>query len=301
MTVNVQRGRGTDKVHSSDGSLTLSEQTRRHQDFLDAPPITVRCGLCPDWQFDGPSLEARAAASLHRAELHPDQAEKRRTVKRECKVPGCVKHCKPGSDRCWDHATVKEAATDVPENDLARERAQVGAASSTAAVLGEVALVGESAVTGSADVLGDPVRSDASPNTDIHDDERATMECKTDGCDRDASDAPKAGPTARLCATHRAERSAEISKARTGRPRGAQGVALGGGNASQPKKPRRAAVAKPKRARKIVIGVPPAAVNGSHTAKAERLLAAATAVDDAEAALEQARATLKQAVEELAA
>src|SRR5206468_10154755 len=40
--------------------------------------------------------------------------------------------------------------------------------------------------------------------------------CKREGCDRDASDAPKAGPTSRLCAAHRLERSNEISAARTG-------------------------------------------------------------------------------------
>lgn len=60
-----------------------------------------------------------------------------------------------------------------------------------------------------------------------------------------------------------------------------------GGNDSKPKKPR---------AKKVVVGVPPAALNGSHTSKADRFLAAARAVDECEAALELARAELKDAL-----
>jgi hypothetical protein len=48
--------------------------------------------------------------------------------------------------------------------------------------------------------------------------------CKREGCERDASDAPKAGPTSRLCAAHRRERSNELSASRTGKPRAAKMV-----------------------------------------------------------------------------
>lgn len=118
-------------------------------------------------------------------------------------------------------------------------------------------------------------------------DEREHMiECKVDGCDGDASDAPKAGPTARLCATHRAERGAEISASRLGRRRNS-------GGATRPKPKRKTSTAKPKPAVAAV-----SSTNGSHASKAERLIAAARAVDDAEAALAAAKASLANTVQE---
>lgn len=72
-------------------------------------------------------------------------------------------------------------------------------------VLGEVAAVGKEADSGAADTfLGEPERAATSPSPATQ--EEPMRECKIDGCTNDASDAPKAGPTARMCKTHRAAR-----------------------------------------------------------------------------------------------
>lgn len=60
----------TEKTHSSDGSLTISEINRREQAFHDAQETTVRCGLCPEWSYTGPAAEARAIAAEHRRAQH---------------------------------------------------------------------------------------------------------------------------------------------------------------------------------------------------------------------------------------
>lgn len=275
MTVVRAKSMTTERSHNAKGGgFTASEIERRYQERLDQVESTVLCAFCPGWSFTGPAVEARAAASLHREEQHPGLGNgKRRTVKRECKVPGCIKHCKPGSDRCWDHTTVKETA--------GAERPAEAAVSSTA-VLGEAA--SEPAKSGA--VRSEGPAGAASPNTD----ERTEMECKVEGCTGDASSAPKKGFLAALCGDHRAAKSAEISAARTGQPRGARGTTLGGAtrpgrNARRPRK---------------TLRVPPTETGPTAT-KAEALLEAARNVDEAEKILEQARAQLKEAVDGLAA
>jgi len=133
-------------------------------------------------------------------------------------------------------------------------------------------------------LLGEPValpsrRLEDRPALLIEGDSMSIVVCKIDGCGRDASDAPAKGFTARLCATHRAEKSAARYAARTGTK----------GTRSTP-----AEAAPPKDA------PTPVATNGSLVSKAERLLAAARAVDEIEAQLAQARAELKDAAAALA-
>lgn len=112
------------------------------------------------------------------------------------------------------------------------------------------------------------------------------MECKIEGCDGDASAAPRAGIKARLCARHRDEAGQRQSERLKGRPRGGRS----GRTARTPSPPRVQPQPAPV----------PAAANGTYVSKAERLLAAARAVDEAEATLELAHAELKQATEALA-
>jgi hypothetical protein len=94
--------------------------------------------------------------------------------------------------------------------------------------------------------------------------------CKVDGCENEA---PRRGRYAGYCAEHRA---------RTGSPRN-------GARKPQPAQRRAKATARAT-----------ANGNGSHASKAERLLAAARAVDDIEAQLARARAELKEAAAALA-
>lgn len=304
----------------------------RHQEFLDAQPITVGCTLCPDWQFTGPSVEARAAASLHRAELHPAIRQNGKQSKDEQrKAANAARAERENADR---EATVERG----------RQRAALEADGNpdvtvTEPVLGEAA-VGHSAVSGSAHLdRGEPERAATSPNTDDTDDERASMDRPNthdaivaaftrfrDAHGRlpipaDAADVDYL-PT-REFARHNATAGFDswqavwdhfgAGKLPMGRAAGnyrLTGVlATGGGNASKPKRARKTTTRGPKprakRERKIgleIIGKrPPAALNGSHASKAEALLRAATAVDEAEAALTQARTRLRQCVEELAA
>ena len=51
---------------TSDG-LRAEAQERR-----DAAPLTVRCGLCEAWSFEGTAGEGREAAKAHRLKEHPE-------------------------------------------------------------------------------------------------------------------------------------------------------------------------------------------------------------------------------------
>lgn len=120
-------------------------------------------------------------------------------------------------------------------------------------------------------------RSPSRSSNPDNDQEATVKDCKIDGCTNDASDAPKRGLYVGLCGQHRKEKGAAMAAARRG----------GTGGATRPEQ-KRSRTADP----------PLQTANGSYASRAERLLAAARAVDEAEQALAQAKADLSATAQE---
>lgn len=67
----------TKETHASDGSLTVSEAERRHEQWRDEQPVTTSCARCP-WKFSGAAADARVAFKEHLAAEHPNLVPRRR-------------------------------------------------------------------------------------------------------------------------------------------------------------------------------------------------------------------------------
>jgi hypothetical protein len=147
----------------------------------DAQPMSTSCGVTGcGWVHTGTAGECRAAAAGHRASVHPEL-----TGSRTHRKAG-IKFKRPGQE--VDSAVIAESR----RLRLEREEAQR-----------------VETINRGRRARGETIIEGGTVNT-----------CKREGCERDASDAPKAGPTSRLCAAHRRERSNELSASRTGKPRG---------------------------------------------------------------------------------
>lgn len=77
--------RGTDRELSPDGSKTVSQMMREHDEFMDGQPMVTRCTIegC-DWHHDGTVAEGRELAAAHREKSHPVlPGDRRRAEERE--------------------------------------------------------------------------------------------------------------------------------------------------------------------------------------------------------------------------
>lgn len=67
----------TKETHAPDGSRTMSEVERRHDQWRDEQSLTTSCARC-SWTFTGEAAAARSAFREHLGAEHPDIEPRRR-------------------------------------------------------------------------------------------------------------------------------------------------------------------------------------------------------------------------------
>lgn len=156
-------------THTVEGALSVEEQVRRHEEFLDDLPMVARCGLdgC-DWPgFEGTAAECRDAGRAHRESVHPGV---RRLTEKERKAHAAAAAKALAAKHAAREEAIPDTTPDIPPAEIEPgpdvEPDEEAIEVDSDVVLGGGPAVGESAVSGSAAKAGEPERADPSPSTD---------------------------------------------------------------------------------------------------------------------------------------